>query len=231
MAKALEDRGSKSLEELRLAQIEAQEAIKVAKARKTLLEKYEHKTKTAMLDLEVAEKQMQLARQKREFEKAQRMSEAELAASQLALTQDQRKLDEIRQQLERCRVCAPQAGIILYAKTYTSRSARGAVIAEGAQVRERQTLIQIPDPSNLQLRVNVNESQIARVRLGQPATIHCDAFPKREFRGKVVRVSDVPQPASWLNTDVREYAVLVSIDASADMLRLGLTALAEIDTQ
>ena len=90
MRKTPEDRGSKSLDDLRLAQIEAREAIKVAEARKLLLEKYDRKTKTAMLDLAIAEKRMLRARQEHAFEKAQRIAEAELTASQLALTRDQR---------------------------------------------------------------------------------------------------------------------------------------------
>ena len=50
-----------------------------------------------------------------------------------------------------------------------------------------------------------------------------------DFKGKVVHVSEVPEPASWLNADVKEYAVLVSIDGSTDGLRVGLTALVELD--
>jgi hypothetical protein len=44
----------------------------------------------------------------------------------------------------------------------------------------------------------------------------------------VVDVSGVPEPTSWLNADVKEYAVLVSIEEPADGLRIGLTALVEI---
>jgi HlyD family secretion protein len=223
-----ENRGSKSLDDLCLAQVEAREAIKVAEARKLLLEKYDRKSKTAMLDLAVAEKEMLRARQKHEFEMAQRIAEAGLITSKLALTQNQQKLHQIERQLERCKIYSPQDGIVLYVTTNASRTARGTVIEEGAQVRERQTLIQLPDLGNLRLRVHVHESRIARVRLGQPAKIQCDAFPTRNLQGKVAHVSNVPEPTSWLNADVREYAVLVSIDGPADFLRIGLTALVEI---
>ena len=60
MEAAPKDRTSKSLDELRLAQIEATEAIKVAEARKVMLEKYERNARTVMLDLAVAEKRMLL---------------------------------------------------------------------------------------------------------------------------------------------------------------------------
>jgi multidrug resistance efflux pump len=229
---------SKAIEELRLVQIEASEAIKMAEARKLLLDKFDRKARTTMLDLNVAEKQLLKAREEQAFEKAQRIAEAELAASKLALSQDQRKLEEIQQQLQRCKIYAPQAGIVLYAATPTSQTASRsasrtarAVIEEGAQVRERQTLIQLPDLSNLRMKVKVNESRIARVRVGQPAKIQCDAFVGRLFQGKVVQVSKVPEPSSWLNTDVRDYAVLVSLDGPTDGLRIGLTGVVEINTR
>jgi multidrug resistance efflux pump len=178
----------------------------------------------------VAEKRLQRARQQHAFEKAQRLAKAELAASELALKLDKRRLEQIDGQLERCTIHAPQAGIVVYARTNASRSARGAIVEAGAQVRERQPLIRISDPSHLRVRVHVNESRIARVRLGQPAKVQCDAFPAREFQGKVLHVSTIPEPTSWLNADVKDYAVLVSIDEPADGLRIGLTALVEIQS-
>ena len=229
IARASEDLGSTSLDELRLAQVEAREAIRVAEARKSLLEKYERKTKTTMLDLAVAEKELMRTRQKHAFEKAQRIADAGLVASKLALARDQQALEQIEEELAHCMIHAPRAGTVLYVAANTSRSSRGTGVAEGAQVRQRQTLLQLPDLDRLQLKVHVNESRIARVRVGQPATIQVDAFPDRSFQGKVVQVSDVPEPTSWLNSDVKEYAVLVSIDGPTDGLRVGLTALVEID--
>lgn len=228
-AAASKDRASKSLDELRLAQIEAREALKVAEARKVLLEKYERNARTATLELAVAERRMLLAREKHRCDKAQAAAAAEQIATRSALAQEQRKLDRIRQQLKRCKIYAPQAGIVLYAAANASRTSRGSVVAEGAQVRERQTLIQLPDLNHLRLKVHVNETRIARARPGQPARIQVDAFPDRQFKGKVVHVSNVPEPTSWLNADVKEYAVLVSIDGPVDKLRVGLTALVEID--
>ena len=184
-----------------------------------------------MLDLAVAERQLLLTREKHAFEQARRTAEAELSASEAALAREQRNLDQIKQRLERCKISAPQAGMVVYATANATRANQGSVLAEGAQVRERQTLIQLPDLNHLQLKVHVNETRIARVRVGQPAIIRVDAFPTREFQGKVVHANNVPEPTSWLNADVKEYAVHVSIDGPIDGLRIGLTALAEIDTE
>jgi HlyD family secretion protein len=121
-----------------------------------------------------------------------------------------------------------QNGIMVYATVAASRN-RTTAIEEGATVRERQPIVRIPDLPRLQVKVHVNESRISRVRVGQSARILCDALPDRPFQGRVVQVNDVPEPSSWLTGDVKEYAAVVSIEGPAESLRIGLTALVEID--
>jgi HlyD family secretion protein len=224
-----ENRGSTTPEELLLAQVEAREAIRVAEARKLLLEKYERKSRTTTLNLAVAEKEMLRERQKQAFAKAQRIAEAGLVASRSALSRDRQNLELIRQHIARCKIYSPRAGVVLHVTPNTSRGSRGPAIGEGMEVRQRQTLLQLPDLARLRVKVSVNESRIARVKAGQPATIEVDAFSDRRFRGKVIQVSSLPEPTSWLNGDVKEYAVLVSIEEPTDALRVGMTALVEID--
>jgi hypothetical protein len=60
--------------------------------------------------------------------------------------------------------------------------------------------------------------------------IRFDAVLDRSFTGKVVHVNSTPEPSSWLDGNVKRYAVLVSIDDVPEALRLGMTAVTEIDT-
>ncbi len=229
---AVKKRISQSAEEHRgellREEVEASEAIKVAQARSLLLEKHERRFKTAMLDLSVAEKELLLTRQKNAAEKAQRLAEAALIASQLAVHQEQLRIEEVTSQMERCRIHAPRDGVALHAAAKASRSDSSTLLEVGAQVRERQSLIQLPEPGELRLRVRVRQALIAGIRVGQSAKIQVDAFPDKEVEGTVIQVSNYSEAARFPN-GVQETVVLLSVNGLDDDLPIGLSATAEID--
>jgi multidrug resistance efflux pump len=64
----------------------------------------------------------------------------------------------------------------------------GVVIAEpvavGSIVQAGQGIVSIVDPSQLYVNANIEETNIARVRVGQPVTVHVDAL-NEDIPGKV----------------------------------------------
>jgi multidrug resistance efflux pump len=68
----------------------------------------------------------------------------------------------------------------------------GIVIAEpaavGATVSAGQPIVSIVDPSQLWVNANIEETNIARVRVGQPVTVHVDAL-NADIPGKVEAVT------------------------------------------
>jgi RND family efflux transporter MFP subunit len=80
------------------------------------------------------------------------------------------------------------------------------------------------DPSAVRVEVTVDETDVARVAVGKPATITFDALPGRPFRGSVIAVS----PSGTLSQGVVTYPVSISIDTRTQSLPGGLTASATI---
>ena len=68
------------------------------------------------------------------------------------------------------------------------------------------TLIVVADLNRLQVDAYVDETDIAKVHLGQEADITVDAFPKRPFRGKVTKVAS----GSTIQNGVITYDVTLS---------------------
>jgi hypothetical protein len=60
-------------------------------------------------------------------------------------------------------------------------------------------------------------------------SVRVEAIPERALNGRVTSVSTTPEPGSWFNSAVKEYAVLVSLDDTDEALRIGMTAVVEID--
>jgi macrolide-specific efflux system membrane fusion protein len=70
----------------------------------------------------------------------------------------------------------------------------------------------------------VDETDVARLAVGKPATLTFDALPGRPFRGNVTAVS----PSGTLSQGVVTYPVSLSIDARNQVIPAGLTASATI---
>jgi hypothetical protein len=106
------------------------------------------------------------------------------------------------------------------------------VIAEGETVSEGQTLISMPDTAAMVAEISVHETEVDKVRPGQPAVIVMDAFPDMQLTGKVLEVEPLPdQQRGWMNPDLKVYKTLVSIDGTYDFLRSRMSCKVEILVQ
>lgn len=222
--KGMADR--QAVDKAQLAAAEARAELVTAGAARQLLTEHLRDHRTATLDLAVLQTKSALAQIQSQSELAWENTREIVVASKAALELEEVKLAALSSQIEGCRIYAPRDGLVIFA----SPSTRGAdAIEEGAVVQQRQLILKMPDMSRLQARLFVHESRIGRVRKGQPVRIGFDAFPDRTFHGTVAQLSDFPEPPNWYRADVKEYAVLVSLEDAAAELKLGMTALAEID--
>ena len=69
------------------------------------------------------------------------------------------------------------------------------IVEEGATVRERQTIVQIPDSTSLQVEINVNESLIQFVEEGMPAKINPVGMGDIVLLGTVEKVNRYAEPS------------------------------------
>ncbi len=91
--------------------------------------------------------------------------ESEVETTNSVLQQELDKLREIKEQLYACKIVSPQTGMVVYYKE-SSRfgNSNEGLIAVGAQVKEGQKLLRIPDLSRLQVNVKVHEALVSRIK-------------------------------------------------------------------
>ena len=86
-------------------------------------------------------------------------AEARLAAYESELEEEKTELAETEAQLKKCVMFAPAAGVVVHANRYSSRGGNAEFVVEaGATVRERQTIIRLPDPSLMQVTCKSTQS-------------------------------------------------------------------------
>ena len=146
------------------------------------------------------------------------------------------RLSYLRTQVENCTIKAPKAGQVVYASPSGPWRRDNEIIKEGNSARDRQTLIRLPDPNQMQVAGMVNEASVSLVKVGQPAAITLEAMPSHVFNGTVKQVNDYPEPDGFMGSMAKEYKAIITMDDLDSLppglrsgIRPGLTAKIVID--
>jgi HlyD family secretion protein len=141
----------------------------------------------------------------------------------------QRQLDRLallKKQLDRCTISAPHDGVLFYAND----PERNVLIEEGMPVRQRQELFYLPDLTQLEVQVALNESVVDRVRVGDPAHVRFEALPNLVLGGRLVSISQIPaQPGGRRSGgDVRYFMGVVKLESPSEALKPGMSTRVDI---
>jgi HlyD family secretion protein len=183
----------------------------------------------------------------RELERTYAQCRSELAQADARLSnanqryqQQAERVRELQEQIEYCTIRARAPGLVIYGsgdsgdafRAMRGRGGGGGMIAEGEVVYENQTIISMPDMAAMVAEINVHETEVDKVRPGQPAEIVMDAFPDRILQGEVIEVAPLPdQQRGFLNPDLKVYKTQVAIDGKNDFLKTRMSCKVQILVQ
>jgi len=178
-------------------------------------------------DLVEANSQLERVLAQNESEEAQAVANLKSKTATFDLEKSRKeKLDDM---LAKSTIRATKPGLVVYATTSSGRWSSGDPIQEGTQIRENQTILTIPNLSTLAARVNVHETDIEKLGVGQRARITVEAITGSSLPAHVVRISPMANSENrWLNPDVIVYETDVALDVIPDGLSPGMSATAEI---
>ena len=168
------------------------------------------------------------ARREVQLQAAIATDKAQVASASRILQNRKNWMKHLLEQLEMCKIYAPRSGQVVYFMPRWGNEDN--LVREGLRVQERQTLLQLPDPSQMQVRGLVNEANVRLVRPGQRAFIRLEAFPNQVFDGTVRTVNDYPESSGFgpQTSMSKEYLTTVTVLNPPDGIKVGLTAEARI---
>lgn len=142
---------------------------------------------------------------------------------------EQKRYQEIKEELDKCKIFAPQDGLVIYhIPESSSRSGGGgprSTIAQGESVWEGQKLMRLPDLKHMVVNARVHEALISRVKVGQEAQVRVDAFSERALRARVKQVANVAAKSDYFSSsDVKLYPTIVEVLDEVDDLRPDMSA-------
>lgn len=124
------------------------------------------------------------------------------------------QIREAEASLEKTLIRSPLNGVVLrrYRKTGESVSANG-----------NSPIVALGDTSRLRVRADVDETDVARLKIGQRAWVTAEAYPGRRFQGSVVRIGQAlgrknvrtDEPTERVDTKILE--TLIELDAGQQL--------------
>src|SRR6267378_2307178 len=108
---------------------------------------------------------------------------------------------------------------------------RGEIVMVGTMNNPGTVILSVADLRRMKVEADVDETDVASIRLGQTATVKIDALPDTALTGRVVEIANSPK-ISELGSQEQQtnFVVDVMIDNPPPMLRPGMTADVEIRT-
>jgi HlyD family secretion protein len=142
------------------------------------------------------------------------VDQAVVDAAKHAVDQAVASLNDAKSALAKTTIYAPMSGRVTRLAVE-----QGETAVPGTFNKDAATLLTISDMSVLETRVKVDETDVARIKLGDSAQVQIDAFPDTTFVGKVTKISNSSvKNASTTSTDQAvDYEVTIQLmNAPAD---------------
>jgi HlyD family secretion protein len=174
------------------------------------LEQTQLQYEIALAGVDQAEQNLNLLKEgprKEDIERAEQEYAARIEARELS-----------KQQLSYTTLQSPVDGMV------TLRlSESGEVVSPG------QPVIRVAELANTWVRGYISETNLGRVRLGQPATITVDSYPDKKFSGTLTFISPVAEftPKTVETRELRVdlvYRIKVQVDNPEGLLKIGMPA-------
>jgi HlyD family secretion protein len=156
-----------------------------------------------------------------------RSQEQQLRTQQLRMESESATAESARFDLSKVRIESPIKGIV------TRRNIEeGETVVIGTMNNAGTVLLTIADMSVIQAEVEVDETDLPTIRMGQPAKVTIDAMPGQTFPGKVTEIGNSPIQTTGGSaaTQATNFKVVVTLDKEIAEVRPGFTCTAEITT-
>ena len=172
-------------------------------------------------NLDDAQKAYELAVNKQQVSQAQLgVLKAKIAQAEAQVQSAHAQLKQLEEQLSYTTIYSPMDGIVL-SRDVEVGDAVSSILVLGSSATLVMT---IGDTSQVYVKGKVDESDIGKVYLGQPARIKVESFKDKTFYGKVTKIS----PMGVEKDNVTTFEVRVSINNPGGELKAAMTANAEI---
>ncbi len=175
--------------------------------------------------LALEQAQARLAALRKTFDLKRRAAAADVRILEIQRDRARGAMEHAEENAKRMTILAPFDGLAVIKQTWKGGSMGD--VQEGEEVRSGLPIVDVVDPSHMQVRAKVNQADIGRVAIGQRARVQLDAYPDLVFGGRVEQLAPLAL-LSTLTPKVRSFVAIVSIEGSHPNLMPDLSAAVDL---
>jgi HlyD family secretion protein len=141
-----------------------------------------------------------------------------IRANEASVQSAMASLSRASKDVSRATITAPMTGVVSLLAVKKGERVVGTAQMAGTEI------MRIADLNSIEVRVDVGESDIPKVKIGDTALVEIDAFNNRKFKGLVYKVANpLPSVSATGGNEVTNYKVHIRLlyDSYADLLRTG----------
>src|SRR5215212_6741835 len=154
------------------------------------------------------------------------VNKALVEAGKHSVDQATASLNDAKSSLAKTTIYAPMSGRVTRLVVE-----QGETAVPGTFNKDAATLLTISDMSKLETRVKVDETDVARIKIGDSAQVQIDAFPDTTFVGRVSKISNSSVKAATTNADQAvDYEVTIQLLNAPPDTRPDFSATAKVIT-
>jgi HlyD family secretion protein len=153
---------------------------------------------------------------------------AELRGAQQKRDKASREVSDARAQLEQLVVTAPRPGIVTVLQNFRSGGAGGTEFREGDRPWNGAAIAELPDLSAVIVVAKLDESERARLKERQPATVRVDALPDQDFEATIRAISALTRGDYSTWPPQRNFEATITLASADQRLRPGMNATARV---
>jgi len=134
-----------------------------------------------------------------------------------------KQVDDLLDALDLYTVRAPVAGVVIYKRDWNNQAKE-----VGSNVNMQDVVMEIPDLTTMRAKLQVDELDSGKIKIGQDVSITVDSIQGRSFAGKVASIGTILKQASYDRAQkiMEIYVELTNLDVKT--LRPGMSLRAQI---
>jgi HlyD family secretion protein len=151
---------------------------------------------------------------------------AQLGHARTRVSESQLRLEMLERLIDGCTIRARGPGLVVYEENLNSNPRRKLRI--GDRVFATQGIVTIPEVNRMLVEASISESEVHRVKTGQPAEVRVEAFPDVTLTGQVTRVGTLASTSATRPFDDKRFDLIITLDPTTVDLRPEMTIRADV---
>ncbi len=155
-------------------------------------------------------------------------AQAELRVLEIQSLHNKMSMTHSQNNMEKMVIRANMEGIVVLSQIWKGQNM--GEVQEGDSIHPGSSILQLVNPSMMQVRARINQADFLFMKMDQEATISLDAYPGLVFKGRLRQVAPIGVPNN-LSNRIRTFVALFDLEGSDPRMMPDLSAAIDVEIE